>query len=168
MNLPFFGIRKNISYIFFFCFQLQRSDSCFWRKSPTSGELRKVGLCAFRGGNHEKFGQRNPFFRDSSGIQGHWSLPKYWPKAYVKVFVTKWFIVPPFLVCIDIQEIFVIKKLEIKNPKPLFYLDKGTPFLWLIRNQRSLKFTKISAKALCQSFCPQSIHNSPAVFSIVR
>ena len=38
-------------------------------------------------------------------------------------------LVPPFLVCIDILNIFVIKKLEIINPKLLFYLDKGTPFL---------------------------------------
>ena len=165
MNLPFFGIRKNISYIFIFCFQLQRSDSCFWRKSPTSGESGKVGLCALRGWNHEKCGQRNSFFRDSSGIQGHWSLPKYRPKAYVKVFVTKWFIVPPFLVCIDIQEIFVIKKLKIINPQPSYYLDKGAPVLGLIRNQRSLKLKKISAKVLCQSICPQPIHNGPVVFS---
>ena len=68
-------------------------------------------------------------------------------------------------VCIDIQEIFVIKKLKIKNPKPSYYLDKGAPVLGLIRNQRSLKLKKISAKVLCQSICPQPIHNGPVVFS---
>ena len=114
---PFFWNQKKYFVSIFFCFQLQRSDSCFRRKSPTSGERRKVGLCALRGWNHEKCGQRNPFFRDSSGIQGHWSLPRYRQKAYVKVFVTQWLLVPPFLVCMYwYSRNFCNKKVEDHKP----------------------------------------------------